>query len=302
MSNNTQFNYKEHWQEIEIILEKNLNSDDKSLGFTISGGIDKPVHKHFTSIVISHIYENTVADRIEQLKLYDIILRVNDIDITNMKQETVVDILKRSGEQIKLFIRRLSPPIIKTIELQHNGRLGIRITGGIGNESIPDDHGIFIKHIDTFQTNKWLEMGDRLLQISAMCNTYDLRFVTYEMAKKYIESACALNQKIKLCIGRSRSPVQLNNGVLVLDEDSYHFKDSKSKDCDTLTHHYDEIDEMNEENLITTFNSDDYHRYEKYGKNIQKRLSNKYSFNNSEMLSQAEIEQSSIINASSFIL
>ncbi|CAF1047009.1 unnamed protein product [Adineta steineri] len=49
-------------------LSANLNSDDKSLGFTISGGIDKPVHKHFTSIVISHIYENTVADRIEQLK------------------------------------------------------------------------------------------------------------------------------------------------------------------------------------------------------------------------------------------
>ncbi|CAF1366684.1 unnamed protein product, partial [Adineta steineri] len=218
MSDNLQLNYKEHWQKMQIILEKNLNSNNKSLGFTITGGIDKPVHKHFTSIVISHIYENAVADRIEQLKLYDIILRVNDIDITNMKQETVVDILKRSREQINLFIRRLSPPIIQTIELQHNGRLGIRITGGIGNESIPDDHGIFITRINTLHKNKQLQIGDRLLQISAMCNTYDLRFVTFEMAKKYIESACALCQKIKLCIGRSRSPVQLENEVLVSNE------------------------------------------------------------------------------------
>ncbi|CAF4295133.1 unnamed protein product, partial [Adineta steineri] len=83
-------------------LSANLNSDDKSLGFTISGGIDKPVHSYFTSIIISYIYENVLIDGVEQLKLYDIILRVNDIDITNMKQETVVDILKRSGEQIKL--------------------------------------------------------------------------------------------------------------------------------------------------------------------------------------------------------
>ncbi|CAF1457621.1 unnamed protein product, partial [Adineta steineri] len=83
------------------------------------------------------------------------------------------------------------------------------------------DHGIFIKHINTLQTNDRLEIGDRLLQISSMCNTYDLRFVTFEMAKKYIESACALNQMIKLCIGRSRSPVQSENEVLVSNERNF---------------------------------------------------------------------------------
>jgi hypothetical protein len=32
------------------------------------------------------------------------------------------------------LIRRLSPPITEEIELKHNGKLGISITGGIGNE------------------------------------------------------------------------------------------------------------------------------------------------------------------------
>ncbi|CAF1106498.1 unnamed protein product [Adineta steineri] len=180
-------------------LSTNLNSDDKSLGFTIGGGIDKPVLNHFTSIIISHIYENALADGVEQLKSYDILLRVNDIDITNMKQETVVDILKRSGKQIKLFIRRLSPPIIKTIELQHNGRLGIRITGGIGREYIPDDHGIFIKHINTLQTNDRLEIGDRLLQISSMHNSSQEKYTSVTSDKQEMNESNILH-KLKLAL------------------------------------------------------------------------------------------------------
>ncbi|CAF3926589.1 unnamed protein product, partial [Rotaria sp. Silwood1] len=186
------------------------NVGNKSLGFTISGGIDIPfVNHHFTSIVITHITENGLAYRDKRLKLYDIILRVNDIDFTNIKYQTAVDILRNSGQKIQLLIRRLSPPISEEIELEHNGRLGICIGGGIGNNYFRKDHGIFITDIDKQQTNKQLDIGDRLLQISSTYNTYDLRFVTHEMAKKYIQLACKESQKIKLYVGHTRPGVQV---------------------------------------------------------------------------------------------
>ncbi|CAF4979200.1 unnamed protein product, partial [Rotaria sp. Silwood1] len=209
MSDIIQFNYKDHWQEKEINLERS-NVGNKSLGFTISGGIDIPfVNHHFTSIVITHITENGLAYRDKRLKLYDIILRVNDIDFTNIKYQTAVDILRNSGQKIQLLIRRLSPPISEEIELEHNGRLGICIGGGIGNNYFRKDHGIFITDIDKQQTNKQLDIGDRLLQISSTYNTYDLRFVTHEMAKKYIQLACKESQKIKLYVGHTRPGVQV---------------------------------------------------------------------------------------------
>ena len=78
---------KDHWQEKEINLEKlcsifllysfvpslfiysKPNVGDKSLGFTIAGGIDKPfVNPHFTSIIITNITENSLAHRDKRLK------------------------------------------------------------------------------------------------------------------------------------------------------------------------------------------------------------------------------------------
>ncbi|CAF3946743.1 unnamed protein product [Rotaria sp. Silwood2] len=139
MSDIIQSDYKEHWQEIEIILER-LTSDDKSLGFTVAGGTHAPFlprHRRLASIVIVNIIENSLAHRDKRLKLYDIILRVNNIDFTNIKYETAVHILRKAGPTVKLLIRRLSPSIGNEIILEHRGKLGITIRGGIGNECFP---------------------------------------------------------------------------------------------------------------------------------------------------------------------
>ncbi|CAF3971132.1 unnamed protein product [Rotaria sp. Silwood1] len=315
MSDIIQFNYKDHWQEKEINLERS-NVGNKSLGFTISGGIDIPfVNHHFTSIVITHITENGLAYRDKRLKLYDIILRVNDIDFTNIKYQTAVDILRNSGQKIQLLIRRLSPPISEEIELEHNGRLGICIGGGIGNNYFRKDHGIFITDIDKQQTNKQLDIGDRLLQISSTYNTYDLRFVTHEMAKKYIQLACKESQKIKLYVGHTRPGVQVQKRTVLRqgqydplgskDEDSVQVNENNYSFVSAKNHHVKfEDDNVNHEmndNLIVSFDFDgthkkgvrtsssyvvilDYQRYENRGKVLKNRLLNGQNTNSSKVL------------------
>jgi hypothetical protein len=86
MSDTIQFNYKDHWQEIEINLERvchicfsriysellffsKPNSGDQKLGFTIAGGIDIPfASHHFTYIIVTKIVENSLAHRDNRLK------------------------------------------------------------------------------------------------------------------------------------------------------------------------------------------------------------------------------------------
>ncbi|CAF3822005.1 unnamed protein product [Adineta steineri] len=216
MSDIIRYDYNDHWKEKEITLER-TNSSHGSLGFTITGGIDLPfINHHFNFIIITKIAGNGLAYRNKQLKLYDIILRVNNIDFTNIKHQTAADILRASGKKMQLLIRRLAPLYSEEIELKHSGKLGIYIKGGIGDEYFVNDHGIFITDIAQYQTNKQLDIGDRLLQISSAFNTYDLRFVTFEYAKKYIRLACTESQTIKLYVAHKRHTerVQIQQTVL----------------------------------------------------------------------------------------
>ncbi|CAF3929380.1 unnamed protein product, partial [Adineta steineri] len=92
-------------------------------------------------------------------------------------------------------IRRLTSRFMKIVELEHqSGKLGILIVGGIGSEYFKGDHGVFITYIPN-QTIKQLNIGDRLIEISSAKNTYDLRFVTHNEAKKRIGLACLDSQK-----------------------------------------------------------------------------------------------------------
>ncbi|CAF1500528.1 unnamed protein product [Rotaria sordida] len=102
MINIRQFSYREHWQEIEITLERPTD-DDTSLGFAIAGGIDIPfLHHNFISVIVININENSLVYRDKRLELYDIILRVNNIDFTNIKHQEAVNILRKAGPEVKL--------------------------------------------------------------------------------------------------------------------------------------------------------------------------------------------------------
>lgn len=96
-ANIIQFNYKDHWQKIKIVLNKvcnefsfnfslsislicysKTNSNDESLGFSIAGGIDKPyINYHFKSIIVIRIAENGLAKKDERLRQVDLYFVLN---------------------------------------------------------------------------------------------------------------------------------------------------------------------------------------------------------------------------------
>ncbi|CAF3865648.1 unnamed protein product [Rotaria sordida] len=205
-----QFSYREHWQEIEITLERPTSGDDTSLGFTIASSIHIPFHRRYlTPITIINISKNGLAYRDKRLELYDIILRVNHIDFTNIKHKEAVNILRKAGPEVKLLIRRLSPSINEEIKLKHNGKLGISIAGGIGKEYLENDHGIFIRNIKKSRLNTQLYNGDRLITISS------LRYENHgnRLKNRLLNGRCTEGSKILLEV-RQEQP-QVISGKLI---------------------------------------------------------------------------------------
>ncbi|CAF5203735.1 unnamed protein product, partial [Rotaria magnacalcarata] len=175
----TQFNYDDHWQEIEIDLDR---PPGVGLGFSIAGGTDTPCISDSPAVVVTRITEGGLADRDQRLKLHDIILRVNIVDFTHIEHQAAVDGLKAAGNHVTLLIRRLAPPIMEEIQLNKppNAHLGFSIAGGISHEHVKGDYGIFITNIipgGIADKNGRLKVGDRLMHVQSLKNGYDLQFV-----------------------------------------------------------------------------------------------------------------------------
>ncbi|CAF3465528.1 unnamed protein product [Rotaria sp. Silwood1] len=199
----TQFNYDDHWQEIEIDLERPPNV---GLGFSIAGGTDTPCISDSPAVVVTRITEGGLADRDQRLKLHDIILRVNSMDFTRIEHQAAVDGLKAAGNHVNLLIRRLAPPIMEEIQLNKppNANLGFSIAGGISHEHVKGDYGIFITNIipgGIADKNGRLKVGDRLMHVQSLKNAYDLQFVEHKHAVESIRRACDESQTITLLVG-----------------------------------------------------------------------------------------------------
>ncbi|CAF1434512.1 unnamed protein product [Adineta ricciae] len=302
MSENIQAaNCEGHWEEKEFLLERSSVDDNTPLGFAIAGGNDLPIVKNFIYIIVVRIIKNGLADIDKQLKLYDIILRVNETDYSNIKHRTAIETLKMSGKQVSLRIRRLKSQFMQTIELEHqNGKLGIAIEGGIGNEYFKGDHGVFVTHIYN-QISKELNIGDRLIEISSKKNTYDLRFVTHNEARQRIGLACSDSQKVNLTVSnRARASTRLTRKSNILHPGQNNLRGTKDeigrKDNPVISGQvqYDERNyrnqgtslssnesnykmisdskivplrkDINEQIRIQSFDFEDYQRYESYNK------------------------------------
>ncbi|CAF1315487.1 unnamed protein product [Adineta ricciae] len=223
-----QFNYDDHWREIEVDLHRvNIDQDSSpvfvvlevfffsfsltqspgvGLGFSVAGGVDTPCINDSSAVVITRITEGGLADRDHRLRLHDIILRVNDIDFTNIEHQSAVDSLKTAGNDVLLTVRRLEPPAMEEIELEKppNAHLGFSIAGGISNEYVKGDHGIFITNIipgGIADKNGRLKVGDRLVHVQSAKNNYDLEFVEHRHAVESIRRACDDGPKITLIVG-----------------------------------------------------------------------------------------------------
>lgn len=96
------------WEYEEITLERGPSG----LGFTVAGGIDDPHYENDCSIYITRFIPDGPAALDGRLRLEDIIVRVDDQDLSEVKHSEAVAALKNSGNRVQLLIKRRSPNII----------------------------------------------------------------------------------------------------------------------------------------------------------------------------------------------
>merc|ERR1711988_737046 len=86
-----------------------------------------------------------------RLKVDDIILKVNDVDVVNVSHSVAVEALKRAGNKADLQVKRRkvgqanpNEEILEVELFKGSKGLGFTIAGGIGNQHIPGDNGIYV--------------------------------------------------------------------------------------------------------------------------------------------------------------
>ncbi|KAL9962960.1 hypothetical protein ACROYT_G032118 [Oculina patagonica] len=116
------------WETESIVLER-MNLDD-DLGIAIAGGRDTPAIPNDSSIVITNVAKGSIADG--KLKVNDCVLKVNNIDLTNVEYRTAVQAISR-GEVVNMTVKRKrltgSRPLLYPVSLilTNNKELGIRV-------------------------------------------------------------------------------------------------------------------------------------------------------------------------------
>ena len=172
------------WEYEEITLERG----NAGLGFSIAGGIDNPHISDEPSIYITKLIAGGAASADGRLQVDDIILKVNEFDLIEVPHSAAVDALRRAGNRVHLLVKRRKPIQMTTdyqlleIELlKGNKGLGFSIAGGIGNQHIAGDNGIYVTKImesGAAHLDGRLDVGDKLIAV----DDKNLENVTHEEA------------------------------------------------------------------------------------------------------------------------
>ncbi|XP_013187266.1 disks large 1 tumor suppressor protein isoform X2 [Amyelois transitella] len=190
----------EHSQEdgytyLSVVLSR---AGGAGLGFSIAGGSDNPHVADDPHIYVTKLIPGGAAAA-SQLQINDAILQVNDTNVENVTHAEAVDALKKAGNTVRLKIKRratedtlnITQPTNKEdgieIELVKGGSgLGFSIAGGLGNQHIPGDNGIYVTKImagGAAHRDGRLKVGDKLLMVkNTSRGDVDLENVTHEDA------------------------------------------------------------------------------------------------------------------------
>ncbi|XP_022248916.1 disks large homolog 1-like isoform X1 [Limulus polyphemus] len=141
----------------------------------------------------------------------DIILRVNNVDLVDVPHSVAVDALKRARDAVHLILKRKKHhhSHVFAIELvKGNNGLGFSIAGGIGNQHVPGDNGIYITKIivgEAAHTDGTLNVGDKLIAV----NDKKLEDVTHEEAVAILK---ATSNRVVLTVRKRRAlPIYMNH-------------------------------------------------------------------------------------------
>uniref|UniRef100_A0A8D0C6R7 Discs large MAGUK scaffold protein 3 n=1 Tax=Scleropages formosus TaxID=113540 RepID=A0A8D0C6R7_SCLFO len=155
-----------------LSLSLSLSLGNSGLGFSIAGGIDNPHIPDDPGIFITKIIPGGAAAMDGRLGVNDCVLRVNDVDVSEVLHSRAVEALKEAGPVVRLLVRRRHTPPETVLEvnlLKGPKGLGFSIAGGIGNQHIPGDNSIYITKIiegGAAQKDGRLQTGDRLLAVN----------------------------------------------------------------------------------------------------------------------------------------
>ncbi|XP_061550720.1 discs large homolog 1-like protein isoform X2 [Phycodurus eques] len=155
----------------EITLERG----NSGLGFSIAGGVDNPHIGDDPSIFITKVIAGGAAAQDGRLRVNDVILRVNDMDVRDVTHSRAVEALKEAGSLVRLYVRRRKPMGDKVVDVKlvkGPKGLGFSIAGGVGNQHIPGDNSIYVTKIiegGAAHRDSRLQIGDKLLAVNSCC-------------------------------------------------------------------------------------------------------------------------------------
>ncbi|XP_042222965.1 disks large 1 tumor suppressor protein-like isoform X2 [Homarus americanus] len=198
---------QDEWENEDITLERG----NQGLGFSIAGGTDNPHIGSDTSIYITKLIPGGAAANDGRLQITDVIVSVNDISVVNVPHATAVDALKRAGNTVHLCVkRRKRPPNVMLLEVElikGNKGLGFSIAGGIGNQHIPGDNGIYITKImegGAAHVDGRVCVGDKLVAVrDTPSGDVNLENVTHEDAVACLKST---SDRVVLVLGKVVAP------------------------------------------------------------------------------------------------
>nr|CAB3238213.1 disks large homolog 2 [Phallusia mammillata] len=199
----------------EITLERGT----AGLGFSIAGGRDNPLEGDDVSIYITKIIAGGAAAADGRLRANDAIMSVNGVDTSNVCHSDAVNALKLAGPNVVLKIRRqiMARPgdphsdvayLDNLIDIKlYKGTkgLGFSIAGGVGNQHMPDDNGIYVTKIiegGAAEADGTLQVGDKIMIVDGT----SLLDVTHEMAVNILKST---DNVVEIQVARQPAVVSL---------------------------------------------------------------------------------------------
>lgn len=209
-----QLNGDSVWEYEDIALVRGSTG----LGFSIAGGTDNPHINLDASIYITKVIPGGAAYADGRLQVNDCIVAVNDMTVVNVTHGEAVDALKKAGERVTLHIRRKRPPAQapkqEEIDLFKGGKgLGFSIAGGIGNQHIPGDNGIYVTKImegGAAHVDGRLAVGDKLIGVRTSEGERNLENVVHEEA---VATLKAITNKATLIVQKTNILQALANSI-----------------------------------------------------------------------------------------
>uniref|UniRef100_A0A8B9JYL7 Discs, large homolog 2 (Drosophila) n=1 Tax=Astyanax mexicanus TaxID=7994 RepID=A0A8B9JYL7_ASTMX len=95
-----------------------LQSGNSGLGFSIAGGTDNPHIGDDPGIFITKIIPGGAAAEDGRLRVNDCILRVNEVDVSEVSHSRAVEALKVAGSIVRLYVRRRRPMLETVVEIK----------------------------------------------------------------------------------------------------------------------------------------------------------------------------------------